>query len=43
MREVIFWNFPSHSLQSEDPKKISECANVIRDEDKYAKIESRVP
>ena len=43
VREVIFWNSSSHSLQSKAPKKISECVNVIRDEDKYAKIESRVP
>ena len=43
VREVIFWNFSSHSLQSKDQKKISECANVIIDEDKYAQIESRVP
>ena len=43
VREVIFWNFSSHSLQSKDSKKISECVNAIRAENKYAEIESRVP
>ena len=43
VREVIFWNFSSHALQSKDPMTISECVNVIRDKGKYAKIESRVP
>ena len=43
VREVIFWNFSSNFLQSKDQKKSSESVTVIRDKDRYAKIEERVP